>query len=153
MKEIIDSLVNVEAEERYIREKGILKEHGIRVSHQRLMVLDYLVNNMKHPTADDIYKDLKSKDPILSQATVYNTLNLFVENNIVSELDFNESRKRYDFYNKHHSHFICVDCGDILDLNVGIDNLKLDELEGYSINSVDITIRGECPTCLSKKDK
>ena len=147
MKEIIDSLVNVSDEERYKKEKEILKEHGIRVSHQRLMVLDYLINNMDHPTADDIYKNLKSKDPILSQATVYNTLNLFVDNHIVSELDFNESRKRYDFYNKHHSHFICEDCGDILDLDVDIENLKLEGLEDCKVNSVDITIRGKCPNC------
>lgn len=147
MKEIIDSLVNVSDEERYKKEKEILKEHGIRVSHQRLMVLDYLINNMDHPTADDIYKSLKSKDPILSQATVYNTLNLFVDNHIVSELDFNESRKRYDFYNKQHSHFICEDCGDILDLDVDIENLKLEGLEDCKVNSVDITIRGKCPNC------
>lgn len=147
MKEIIDSLVNVSDEERYKKEKEILKEHGIRVSHQRLMVLDYLINNMDHPTADDIYKSLKSKDPILSQATVYNTLNLFVDNHIVSELDFNESRKRYDFYNKQHSHFICEDCGDILDLDVDIENLKLEGLEDCKVNSVDITVRGKCPNC------
>ncbi|EEB36517.1 peroxide operon regulator [Anaerococcus hydrogenalis DSM 7454] len=147
MKEIIDSLANVDQEEKYEIEKHILKKHDIRVSHQRLMILDYLVNNRTHPTADDIYKDLKSKDPILSQATVYNTLNLFVKNNIVSELDFNQSRKRYDFYQKHHAHFICEHCGDILDLNFDIDNLKFDGLEGYEINNVDLTIRGICPNC------
>lgn len=147
MKEIIDSLANVDQEEKYEIEKHILKKHDIRVSHQRLMILDYLVNNRTHPTADDIYKDLKSKDPILSQATVYNTLNLFVKNNIVSELDFNQSRKRYDFYQKHHAHFICEYCGDILDLNFDIDNLKFDGLEGYEINNVDLTIRGICPNC------
>lgn len=147
MKEIIDSLANVDQEEKYEIEKHILKKHDIRVSHQRLMILDYLVNNRTHPTADDIYKDLKSKDPILSQATVYNTLNLFVKNNIVSELDFNQSRKRYDFYQKHHAHFICGRCGDILDLNIDIDNLKFDGLEGYEINNVDLTIRGICPNC------
>lgn len=147
MKEIIDSLANVDQEEKYEIEKHILKKHDIRVSHQRLMILDYLVNNRTHPTADDIYKDLKSKDPILSQATVYNTLNLFVKNNIVSELDFNQSRKRYDFYQKHHAHFICENCGDILDLNVDIDNFKFDGLEGYEINNVDLTIRGICPNC------
>ncbi|MBS4888423.1 MAG: Fur family transcriptional regulator [Anaerococcus vaginalis] len=147
MKEIIDSLENVDQNKKFEIEKHILKKHGIRVSHQRLMILDFLVNNRNHPTADDIYKNLKSYDPIISQATVYNTLNLFVENNIVSELDFNQSRKRYDFYQKNHSHFICEKCGNILDLNVDIDNLKLEELEGYKINSVDITIRGICPNC------
>lgn len=152
MKKIIDSLVNVDDNERYKLEKDLLKEHDIRISHQRLMVLDYLVNNMNHPTAEDIYKNLKSKNPILSQATVYNTLNLFVEHNIVSELDFNESRKRYDFYNKLHSHFICEDCGNIIDLDLDIKNLKLDDLKDYSINSIDITIRGKCPNCVNNKD-
>lgn len=65
MKEIIDSLVNVDQSKKYEIEKHILKKHGIRVSHQRMMILDYLVNNRNHPTADDIYKDLKYKDPVL----------------------------------------------------------------------------------------
>ena len=147
MKKIIDSLENVDQNERYEIEKQILKEHGIRVSHQRLMILDFLVNNRNHPTADDIYKSLKSKDPILSQATVYNTLNLFVANNIASELEFNQSRKRYDFYQKHHSHFICENCGEILDLDINIDNLKLEDLEEYEINKIDLTFRGICSNC------
>ncbi|MDU2582136.1 MAG: Fur family transcriptional regulator [Anaerococcus hydrogenalis] len=147
MKEIIDSLVNVDQSKKYEIEKHILKKHGIRVSHQRMMILDYLVNNRNHPTADDIYKDLKYKDPVLSQATIYNTLNLFVKNNIISELDFNQTRKRYDFYQRNHAHFICEKCGDILDLNVNIENLKLDELENYEINNIDLTIRGICPNC------
>lgn len=147
MKKIIDSLENVDQNERYDIEKQILKEHGIRVSHQRLMILDFLVNNRNHPTADDIYKSLKSKDPILSQATVYNTLNLFVANNIASELEFNQSRKRYDFYQKHHSHFICENCGEILDLDINVDNLKLEGLEEYEINKIDLTFRGICSNC------
>ena len=147
MKKIIDSLENVDQNEKYEIEKQILKEHGIRVSHQRLMILDFLVNNRNHPTADDIYKSLKSKDPILSQATVYNTLNLFVANNIASELEFNQSRKRYDFYQKHHFHFICENCGEILDLDINIDNLKLEDLEEYEINKIDLTFRGICPNC------
>lgn len=147
MKKIIDSLENVDQNEKYEIEKQILKEHDIRVSHQRLMILDFLVNNRNHPTADDIYKSLKSKDPILSQATVYNTLNLFVANNIASELEFNQSRKRYDFYQKHHSHFICENCGEILDLDINIDNLKLEGLEEYEINKIDLTFRGICSNC------
>jgi Fur family peroxide stress response transcriptional regulator len=151
MKELQETLMNDPLEVRYIKLKEILKEHGIRVSHQRLLILDYMVCNEIHPTADEIYKNLKSKDPVLSQATVYNTLNLFVQNNILSELDFNQPSKRYDFYRKRHSHFICENCGKIVDLYLDLEEIDLKQLDGYKINSMDIIVRGQCPECIQKK--
>lgn len=153
MIEGLETLMSDTLEVRYDKLKKILKEHEIRVSHQRLLILDYLVCNKIHPTADEICKNLKAKDPVLSQATVYNTLKLFVDHNLINELDFNQPSKRYDFYNSHHSHFICESCGKIVDLYLDKDALKFDELDGYKINKVDVTVRGICPDCLKGKKK
>lgn len=49
-----------------------------------------------HPTAENIFNGLKSEDPLVSQVTVYNTLNLFVKHKLIKELDFNIIFKRYE---------------------------------------------------------
>jgi len=53
----------------------ILKAHDLKVSHQRIRLLEYLAENFIHPTADRIMTDLKDELPTLSKSTVYKTLN------------------------------------------------------------------------------
>ena len=61
---------------------GLLKK-GIRPLSYRIKVLEYLSLNRNHPTVDQIYKDLKEELPAVSKATIYNTLNLFEEHEMV----------------------------------------------------------------------
>lgn len=147
VEKIINELRNEEYNQRLPKLRELLANHNIRVSHQRLLILDYLIMNPTHPTADTIYKDLKKVDPVISQATVYNTLNLLVEHKLVKELDFNMSSKRYEFKKTNHGHFICESCGLIEDLDV--DDLEYpEELKEYEIDNVEVIYRGLCPVCL-----
>ena len=147
VEKIINELRNEEYKQRLPKLRELLANHNIRVSHQRLLILDYLIMNPTHPTADTIYKDLKKVDPVISQATVYNTLNLLVEHKLVKELDFNMSSKRYEFKKTNHGHFICESCGLIEDLDV--DDLEYpEELKEYEIDNVEVIYRGLCPVCL-----
>ena len=79
METKINEIKNLSNENRMKELKELLEENNIRLSHQRLLILNYLVLNHTHPTAEKIYRDLKEIDPVISQATVYNTLNLFTE--------------------------------------------------------------------------
>lgn len=151
MEKIINELRNEEYNQRLPKLRELLAKHNIRVSHQRLLILDYLIMHPTHPTADTIYKDLKKIDPVISQATVYNTLNLLVEHKLVKELDFNMSSKRYEFKKTNHGHFICESCGLIEDLDV--DDLEYpEELSDYEIDNVEVIYRGICPVCLHKEN-
>ncbi len=126
--------------------KNILKDRGIRVSHQRLLILDYLKSTNTHPSAENIFHNLKSIDPVISQATVYNTLKLFVDNHLVRELDFNMPSKHYEYLDEYHGHFICKSCGMVKDLDsIGIE--KPEKLKGFSLDSVELIYRGVCPDC------
>ncbi|MDO5048145.1 MAG: Fur family transcriptional regulator [Anaerococcus sp.] len=146
MEKIAKDLRNREYDIRIAKLKKILTNHDIRVSHQRLLILDYLIMHPVHPSADTIFKDLKKLDPVLSQATVYNTLNLLVDKKIVKELDFNMTSKRYEFKKTNHGHFICESCGRIEDINV--DDLEYPKsLEEYEIDNVEVIFRGLCPKC------
>ena len=71
----------------YIENIGeYLKKNGIKPSIQRIKIFEYLLGHHTHPTVDDIFQSLSSEIPTLSKTTVYNTLNIFVENHIVHEV-------------------------------------------------------------------
>lgn len=146
MHDLIESLRDADSDKRINTLKEILQDKKIRVSHQRLLILDYLITHPIHPTADKIYKDLMEKDPVISQATVYNSLNLFVSHNLVKELDFNMASKRYEFKRPSHGHFICESCGKIKDLEI-LDMEKPPMLKDYTIDTTEVIYRGICPDC------
>jgi len=95
-----------------------LKSHGYKVTHQRLVVLDYLLNSLGHPSAEIIYNDLKEKYPTISLATIYNTLEMLTKVGLVLDLGAPEERRRFDGCLKEHCHFFCSNCGKIEDIEV-----------------------------------
>lgn len=152
MQDMVDNIKVYDYEKRLTNLKKILKDKKIRISKQRLLILDYLMTHPIHPTADDIFNDLKNEDPAISQATIYNSLNLFVKHKLVKELDFNMTSKRYEFYKKSHAHFICEECGEIEDVEIADIDYE-ENLSLYEINNVEVTFRGLCPHCQVKKTK
>lgn len=152
MQDKANNIKDYNYEKRLNKFKKILQDKKIRISHQRLLILDYLMTHPIHPTAENIFKDLKSEDPLISQATVYNSLNLFVKHKLVKELDFNMTSKRYEFRKPSHGHFICDICSEIED--VAIEDIDYEKNLGlYDINNVEVTFRGICPECQMTKTK
>ena len=72
-----------------------LKKSGVRITPQRHAVLEYLMNSMSHPTADEIYKALEGKFPNMSVATVYNNLRVLREVGLVRELTYGDTSSRF----------------------------------------------------------
>ena len=130
-----------------------LKSTGVRITPQRLAILEYMISSMSHPTADDIYRALEPNFPNMSVATVYNNLRVFREAGLVKELPFGDSSSRFDFVTNDHYHIICQDCGTIVDFHYP----ALDEVEhvashvtGFQVNSHRMEIYGKCPSCANK---
>ncbi|MBI5755671.1 MAG: transcriptional repressor [Nitrospirae bacterium] len=92
------------------------KEKGLRLTPQRIAILKYLDGNTGHPTADNIYRDIKRRYPTLSFATVYNTLQTLKEHGGIMEITIDSMRKHYDPNTTPHHHIICVDCNEIWDV-------------------------------------
>ena len=101
-----------------------LKNSGVRITPQRHAVLEYLMQSLNHPTADEIYRALESKFPNMSVATVYNNLRVFQEIGLVRELTYGDASSRYDCNTSKHYHVICNECGKIVDFHYP----SLDEL-------------------------
>ena len=126
--------------------KRILSNHGLKVSEQRIQILDFLNQVESHPTADEIFRSLNREDPVLSRATVYNTLHSFVDKGVISALDLRDNETRYDLITHEHGHFRCNVCGTIYNVELNPDSLKM-ELPGFQIDGLSVTMRGICPHC------
>ena len=96
----------------------ILTNHGVKPSVQRLAVMDYLVENHTHPTADEIYSALHKQMPTLSKTTVYNTLKLLTEQGAAIQLTIDERNVCFDADVSPHAHFLCTCCGKVYDMSL-----------------------------------
>ncbi len=124
-----------------------LKKKKIRLSHQRLKVLEYLTQNYIHPTADQIYTGLHDEVPTLSKTTVYNTLNSLAEAGLVRVINIEDNETRYDIVVDNHGHFKCESCKKIFDFNIDIDSFDTHDLYGFKIADKNIYFKGICPQC------
>lgn len=127
-----------------------LKSTGVRITPQRHAILEFIIQSMSHPTADDIYKALESKFPSMSVATVYNNLRVFREAGLVKELTYGDSSSRFDFVTNDHYHMICDACGKIVDFHYpGLDEVEhlASHLTGFDVSYHRMEIYGICPTC------
>jgi len=129
-----------------------LKSNDIKPSYQRLRIYEYLLNTDKHPTVDMIYKDLIGEIPTLSKTTVYNTLNLFVEHEIVTRITIEENETRYDADTAVHGHFKCEKCEKVLDFVTDLSVLDLQTIENFQINQQHLYFRGICSDCLKRTE-
>lgn len=127
-----------------------LADRGIRPSHQRIKVLEYLYQKGGHPTVDEIYRTLSPEIPPLSKVTIYNTLHAFIEAGLVRIVDIDATEMRYDITLTDHGHFICEGCGMIFDFIVDIAQIPIEGLNQFEITQKNIYFSGLCPHCLKK---
>ncbi len=120
-----------------------LRGAGIQPSAQRLAVAHYVLTTDAHPSADEVLAQVQVGFPMLSRATVYNTLNLFVEKGLLRQLVLAEGRTGFDPRLEPHHHFIDDETGRIDDL--GWDTLKVGDvsaLKGYEVREYMVVMRG-----------
>ena len=127
-----------------------LKQNNVKPSYQRIKIYDYLIRHNSHPTVDEIYQVLLDEIPTLSKTTVYNTLKLFLDKEIVQLITIEENETRYDVDVSLHGHFKCLGCGGIYDVWLDMTSIKLEGLDEFVINESHIYLKGSCNKCLVK---
>jgi Fur family peroxide stress response transcriptional regulator len=121
---------------------------GLKLTPQRLAILEYLNDNTDHPSAEDIYRTVSKKYPTMSLATVYNTLGTLRQQGCLRELTIDPNKKRFDPNPKPHHHLICVRCKKTIDIHKEIKITLPREGNGeFEIIGHHIEFYGICPKC------
>jgi Fur family iron response transcriptional regulator len=121
----------------------MLKSHGIQPSAQRLAVAAYVLQTAEHPSADQVWARVRGRLPMLSRATVYNTLNLFVEKGLLRVLVLAEGRVVFDPKVDRHHHFVDERTGRIHDIPwEDLEVRNLESLEGFDVREYQVVARG-----------
>ncbi|MBZ7955633.1 Fur family transcriptional regulator [Campylobacter molothri] len=114
---------NVEYDVLLERFKKILRQSGLKYTKQREILLKTLYHSDTHHTPESLYMEIKQIEPNLNVgiATVYRTLNLLEEAEMVTSISFGSAGKKYELANKpHHDHMICKNCGKIIEFENSI---------------------------------
>ena len=128
------------------------RDAGLKLTPQRLAILEYLDGNKEHPSAEDVYKAVSKKFPTMSLATVYDTLMTLKQRGLVKELTMDPVKMRFDPQPPPHHPLICVDCRKIVDIHTRFRiNLPEMEQEGFEIVGNHIEFYGRCSKCRNKK--
>ena len=119
----------------------LLRERGVNPTSQRVCIAHLLLQKPQHLSADEIFVRLNRDYEQVSQATVYNTLRLLVENEVVRELVFSTDRIYYDSNTSHHHHFIDQVTGQIVDLPADGVDFSFPDLDMH-VENICLIIRG-----------
>jgi Fur family peroxide stress response transcriptional regulator len=126
-----------------------IAEKGLKITHQRIVVYQAIRCTDKHPTAEQIYDMIKEKNPSISLATVYKTLETFVENKLINKVSTPQGTMRYDARTENHNHIYVSNTNEILDYedeelrNILMDYLNKKKFSNLNITDFRLQIKGE----------
>ncbi len=104
----------------------LCKEKGMKMTEQRRTIARVLSSADDHPDVEEVYRRAGKMDPRISIATVYRTVRLFEEANIIERHDFGDGRSRYEEVpDQHHDHLIDIQTGKIIEFQ----NTEIEELQ------------------------
>jgi Fur family peroxide stress response transcriptional regulator len=128
---------------------NLSKEKGFNVTFQRVAIYRILLKHKDHPTAEQIFKEIKEEHPTISLATVYKTLETLSEMGLIHKVNPLYDTARYETQTHLHHHLICVRCKKIID----IDEKELTKLEipsdfhNFDVLNYQVQITGICENC------
>lgn len=127
---------------------------NLRNSKQRQIILDAVTSRCDHPTADQIYLDVRARDDKISQGTVYRNLGILSENEEITNVKV-PAADRYDSRLDRHYHIFCTGCGKVfdapLDYHPEYDG-RVEAETGFKIKRHRLIFEGLCPNCRNSEN-
>ena len=141
--------------------ESLLRGKGLKVTAQRIAVLSVLSEKPdSHLTAEEIYDLVKAGSPDIGLATVYRTIQMLLELNIIDRIYLDDGYVRYelghvyeDEDSHHHHHLICVKCGRVMSFQGDLletFEMRMEEETGFQIQDHDVKLYGFCRDCRNK---
>ena len=129
-----------------------LVESGLRCTPQRYAVMAFLIEQVSHPTAAEIFEAVNRVDPRTSRATTYNVLRDLVEAGLVREVAAEGRAARFDAKGMRHHHFICDRCGNVEDMDwYDIPRPAAGSLGKRVLRECELIFRGLCTKCAPRQ--
>lgn len=133
---------------------GYLKTKGLKLTQQRSIILHKVLSTHKHFAAEELLAALKRQHKGISKATVYRTLALLEEANLLNAIDFKFGYRMYEHTqlagHEHHEHIVCVECAKVVefaDAELETFHDRIAEQFGFEVVSHTYKIFGLCPAC------
>ena len=125
-----------------------------RSSRHRQMILDAVMSRSDHPTADQIYMDVRARDEKVSRGTVYRNLGILSEDGEILHIKV-PGADRYDLRTDLHYHIICLKCGKVIDIPFNYlsnPDEKVANATGYTVFRHRAVFEGICPECKTENN-
>ena len=123
---------------------------GYRNTTQRAIVLEEINAAEGHLTAADIFARVRRREPRIAYGTVYRALHVLAEHGLIQELTFADQASRFDKRAERHDHVQCLECGELVDVDVPVALMARHvaaEQSGYDVSSHHTVFAGRCPHC------
>ena len=133
----------------------LCRERGLPVTTQRRTVFEMILGREDHPTADQIYEQVRSRIRTISRTTVYRILETLVELGLITKICHPGSAARFDPKTHRHHHLVCLYCEKIIDIEENrLARVVWPDVRGYGFEIRDhhIHFRGICADCIEKRD-
>lgn len=139
----------------YYRTGGnyLLQPKNTRMTRQRKVILEELLKQNDHPSADEIYQMVRRRIPRISLGTVYRNLEVLVSMGKIQKLELSGALKRYDWNTNKHYHIRCVCCDRVDDAPIAPLNQLENDLYGATVFEIighNLEFTGLCPECSKK---
>jgi Fe2+ or Zn2+ uptake regulation protein len=141
-----------EREEKAKSMERALRATGSRVSSHRRAIIDYLASATSHPSARQIFREVREKHSGLSLATVYNTLGVLARIGVIKVMQFDVKDNRYEPNVASHINLICTACGRIEDLEpeILVKPEEIKEKIGFEVFDTRLEYHGFCAECRAR---
>ncbi len=146
--------LNPAPELKEVSAKKIIRELGLKVTQQRVQILNAVRKGPRHFTAQDIFETVAAENPAIGFATVYRFLKNLSGNHFVTEVRMGGMPARYEWASRHHhDHLTCSECHKVVEFeNEQIEVLqeKIARQLGFRLTGHLLELFGICPACQKK---
>lgn len=132
-----------------------LKEHGCRITAERLLIAEAVKQCPRHFSADDIFKVLADSRQPVTRPTIYSVLRTMVDAGILTTLDINLDKQLFELKTTEHMHLVCRECGNIKELrdNTLMRLIRQRRYATFAPDVISLTLFGVCSGCSRKRKK